>query len=226
MRAKKVTSEVGCKLTSASEISLDESQSTASQSPQPATTMSNEDPKSDYMMGKMLPAGRSSPSSPRQAPLQQFCTPPPSETESFGDPKSPIRCESPRQTSGDEDSKFDDKTMHKMLPQGEALIAHGQDSLPKQSCASLSSSESSDESESIKNLLPRQATDNPSDLLSRSRHTLARQDSLQQQSCASPENSDLIKKEATHNPSNLLSRSRYALASLSRPLVYDHEVRL
>ena len=238
------TKKIGCpeaalqlQLTSASEISSDESQS-----PQQAITMSSEDSKSGYMMGEMLPAGRSSPSSPpRRASLQQICTPPPpsptsSETESPDDPKLPIPCESPRQTSDDEDSKFDDKTIvHKMLPQGEAVIAHGQDSLQQQSCASLSPSKcsdlGSDECKSIKNQLPQQATDNPSNLLSRSRCTLARQDcdSLQQQSCASlspSENPDLIKKQATHNPSNLLSRSRYTLASLSRPLVYDHEVRL
>ena len=180
MRTKEVTGEIKSplQLTSATEFSL-ESELTASQSPQQASAMSNNDSKEDDTRKRDV-TGEMITGSPSQASMQQTFTPQPtslSETESKDD-IMPISCESSRQTSDNEDCKLDDipkKTMHEMLPQGEALITLGQESLQQQSYTFLSPSDPSDDVESIKNQLPRQATPNPSctcELLSQSQYTL------------------------------------------------------
>ena len=182
IRTKEVTGEIESplQLTSASdsEFSL-ESESTPSQSPQQASAMSNNDSKEDDTRNRDVAAEMIT-GSPSQASMQQISTPQPtslSETENKDD-IMPISCESSRQTSDNEDCKLDDipkKTMHEMLPQGEALIALGQESLQQQIYTFLSPSDPSDDVESIKNQLPRQATPNRSrtcELLSQSQYTL------------------------------------------------------
>ena len=179
MRAKIVTDETESPL-HASGISLDESESTASSSPQQVSTMNNNNSKENEALNDVTDVILSN------SPQQTYCyTPQPSpqspslsETENTSGTQLPISCESPQQTSDNEDSKFDN-IHEKPLPQGEALIAHGQNSLHHPSCKSLSTSDSgpsSDDCKVIKNQLPRQATPNRShtyNLVSQSQYTLA-----------------------------------------------------
>ena len=163
MRTKEVTGEIESplQLTSASEFSL-ESESTASQSPQQASAMSNNDSKEDDTRKRDV-TGEMITGSPSQASMQQtFTSQPTSLSETESKDIMPISCKSSRQTSDNEDCKLDDipkKTMHEMLPQGEALIALEQESLQQQSYTFLSPSDPADD---VENQLPRQATANRS----------------------------------------------------------------